>query len=100
MKKMQHDDLNPLDASILKDQRSTYVERRERCPSAHSEFMGWSLVRHEDMATILADPETFSNILRLLAVPNGMDSPAHGRHREALEPNFDQEKRGSQRFLK
>jgi cytochrome P450 len=91
MNEEQHDDWNPLDASILKDQRRAYDEMRERCPVAHSEFMGWSLFRHEDIAIVLADPETYSNASRFLAIPNGMDPPVHGRYRETLAPNFEQE---------
>lgn len=64
---------------------------RERCPVAHSEFMGWSLFRHEDIATVLANSETYSNVSRFLAIPNGMDPPVHGRYREALAAHFDQE---------
>lgn len=89
MSEEQHDDWNPLDASILNDQRRTYDEMRERCPVAYSEFMGWSVFRHEDIAGVLADPETYSNISRFLAIPNGMDALVHGRYREALAPNFD-----------
>lgn len=91
MNEEQQDDWNPRDASILEDQRRAYDEMRERCPVAHSEFMGWSLFRHEDIATVLADPETYSNASRFLAIPNGMDPPVHGRYREALTPNFNQE---------
>jgi len=90
MNEEQHDDWNPLDASILEDQRRAYDEMRERCPVAHSEFMGWSLFRHEDVATVLADPKIYSNASRFLAIPNGMDPPVHGRYREALAANFDQ----------
>lgn len=91
MNEEQHDDWNPRDVSTLGDQRRAYDEMRERCPVAHSEFMGWSLFRHEDIATVLADPETYSNASRFLAIPNGMDPPVHGRYREALTPNFDME---------
>lgn len=84
-----HDDWNPRDASILEEQHRAYDEMRERCPVAHSEFMGWSLFRHEDVAAVLADPATYSNASRFLAIPNGMDPPDHGRYREALAPNFD-----------
>lgn len=89
MKEERHDDWNPLDASVLKDQRRAYDEMRERCPVAHSEFMGWSLFRHEDIAMVLTDPETYSDVSRFLAIPNGMDPPVHGRYREALAHNFD-----------
>lgn len=91
MNEEQQDDWNPRDASILEDQRRAYDEMRERCPVAHSEFMGWSLFRHEDIAAVLADPETYSNASRFVAIPNGMDPPVHGRYREALTPNFNQE---------
>lgn len=87
----RQDDWNPRDASILEDQRRAYDEMRERCPVAHSEFMGWSLFRHKDIATVLADPVTYSNVSRFQAIPNGMDPPAHGRYRAVLTPNFNQE---------
>lgn len=61
---------------------------RRRCPVAYSEFMGWSLFRHEDVVGVLADPRTFSNASRYLAIPNGMDPPEHARHREALAHHF------------
>lgn len=90
MSKERQRDWNPLDESILKDQRRAYDEMRERCPVAHSEFMGWSLFNYEDIVSVLADPETYSNVSRFLAIPNGMDPPVHGRYRKALDPNFDQ----------
>lgn len=85
-----HDDWDPRDASILEDQHRAYDEMRERCPVAHSEFIGWSLFRHADVAAVLADPATYSNVSRFLAIPNGIDPPEHARYREALEPNFEQ----------
>lgn len=85
-----HDDWNPRDASILEDQHRAYDEMRERCPVAHSEFIGWSLFRHADVAAVLADPATYSNVSRFLAIPNGIDPPEHARYREALEPSFNQ----------
>lgn len=90
-KKEPNNDWDPLDTSVLKDQRRAYDEMRERCPVAHSEFMGWSLFRHEDIATVLANPEIYSNASRFLAIPNGMDPPLHGQYRETLTANFDQE---------
>lgn len=89
MNEEQHHDWNPLDASVLKDQRQAYDDMRERCPVAHSEFLGWSLFRHEDVAGVLADPETYSNVSRFVAIPNGMDPPVHGRYRKALDSHFD-----------
>lgn len=91
MDEERRDDWNPRDPSILEDQRGAYDEMRERCPVAHSEFLGWSLFRHEDIVAVLTDPETYSNVSRFPAVPNGMDPPAHGQYRKALVPFFDLE---------
>jgi hypothetical protein len=91
MKKEQHDDWNPKDASILKDQRTAYDEMREKCPVAHSELMGWSLFRHEDITAVLKDPETYSNESRYQAIPNGMDPPKHAKYRKLLDSFFEQE---------
>lgn len=88
MSEARRDDWDPRDTSILADQRREYDQMRERCPVAYSEFMGWSLFRHEDIAGVLADADTYSNASRHLAIPNGMDPPTHGRYRAALEPNF------------
>lgn len=84
----REEDWDPRDASTLKDQRRAYDEMRERCPVAHSAFLGWSLFRHKDIAGVLADSEAFSNASRFLAVPNGMDPPVHGRYHDALAAFF------------
>lgn len=84
-------DWDPRDPAVLDDQRRAYDEMRERCPVAHSEFMGWSLFRHADITRVLDDPMTFSSASRRLAVPSGMDPPAHTRHRDALAPLFSAE---------
>ena len=83
-----HDDWDPRDPSVQGNQRGAYDEMRERCPVAHSEFMGWSLFRHQDVAEVLADPETYSSASRHVAIPNGMDPPVHGQYRDALAPHF------------
>jgi cytochrome P450 len=82
-------DWDPRHPSVLEDQRRAYDEMRERCPVAHSEHLGWSLFRHEDIAAVLSDPTTYSNASRFLAIPNGMDPPVHGRYREALATFFE-----------
>ncbi|CAN5500260.1 cytochrome P450 [soil metagenome] len=84
-------DWDPRDASVLSDQRSAYDEMRERCPVAHSDFLDWSVFRHKDIVSVLADPETYSSASRRRAVPNGMDAPEHTLYRRALEPCFDRE---------
>ena len=89
MSKAQRDDWDPRDASVLEDQRAAYDQMRERCPVAYSEFMSWSIFRHEDIENVLLDPTTYSSASRHVAVPNGMDPPEHTRHRAALGPQFD-----------
>ncbi len=89
MNKDQHDDWNPRDASILNDQRRAYDEMRERCPVAHSAFLGWSLFCHADVTAVLADPQAFSNAARFPVIPNSMDPPIHGPYYEALAQFFD-----------
>lgn len=84
-------DWDPRDASVLRDQRQAYDEMRERCPVAHSDFLDWSVFRHEDIVSVLADPETYSSTSKRRAVPNGMDAPEHTFYRRALEPCFDSE---------
>lgn len=87
----KHEIWDPQDPAILEDQRRAYDDIREKCPVAHSEFMGWSLFRHQDIMTVLADTVTYSNRSQFLAIPNGMDPPVHGQYYKALAPNFDEE---------
>jgi cytochrome P450 len=82
-------DWDPRDDSVLRDQRAAYDDMRQTCPVAHSEFLNWSLFRHEDITHVLANPETYSSMSRHLAVPNGMDPPAHTLYREVLAPSFE-----------
>lgn len=83
---------DPRDPAVLKDQRAAYDEMRGRCPAAHSEFLGWSLFTHDDVKRVVTDPETFSSETRRIAVPNGMDPPAHTAYRAALAPYFTPER--------
>jgi len=84
------DDWNPLDVDTLKDQRKTCDSMREQCPVAHSSFLGWSVFRHEDVSAILADPDTFINVSKFPAIPNGMNPPEHTVWYSALAPFFNQ----------
>lgn len=82
-------DWDPKSDAVLRDQGAAYDDMRRRCPVAHSEALGWSLFRHEDVSRVLLDHETFSNVVsERRSVPNGMDPPEHGAYREALEPYF------------
>ncbi|WP_305909455.1 cytochrome P450 [Methylomarinum sp. Ch1-1] len=82
-------DWDPRSEDVLRDQRMAYDQMREHCPVAHSELMGWSLFRHEDITRALHDHETFSNaVSEHLSVPNGMDPPEHTIYRRLIETYF------------
>jgi cytochrome P450 len=85
-------DWNPRDPSVLDSQLRAYDEMRERCPVAHSDFLGWSVFRHQDVASILTDPETFSSETKRHAIPAGMDPPEHTAYREMVERYFVDER--------
>ena len=83
-------DWNPTSDEVLRDQRAAYDALRERCPVAWSDFLGWSLFRHQDVARVLNDPATFSNVVSThLSVPNGMDAPEHTGYRRIIEAYFE-----------
>ncbi|HET8777758.1 MAG TPA: cytochrome P450 [Candidatus Limnocylindria bacterium] len=84
------DDWDPRDPSVLVDQRAAYDRMRETCPVAYSEFMGWSLFRHQDVVDVLEDPATYRSQSKHPAIPSGMDPPEHARYRAALAPHFDE----------
>jgi cytochrome P450 len=84
-------DWDPRDAAVLRDQRSAYDAMRERCPVAYSDFLDWSLFRHQDIQGVLTDPTTYSSASTHRAIPNGMDPPDHTRYRRILESDFQPE---------
>ena len=89
MNSQPHPDWDPKSREVLRDQRAAYDEMRRRCPVAYSEFMGWSLFRHEDVMRVLLDPKTFSSaVSQHLSVPGGMDQPEHTAYRRIIEPYF------------
>jgi len=86
-------DWDPRSEKFLRDQRMTYDRMRECCPVAYSEFLGWSLFRHEDVTRVLQEHETFSNsVSKHRSVPNGMDPPEHTAYRRIIEPYFAAER--------
>ena len=88
-KKRPLPDWDPRSPEVLRDPRAAYDEMRRRCPVAYSEFMGWSLFRHEDVTRVLLDPETFSSaVSQHLSVPGGMDPPEHTAYRRIIESYF------------
>jgi len=92
MNDMLKADWNPQSDAVLRDQLASYDEMRERCPVAHSDFLGWSLFRHEDLVRVLNDPDVFSSVASAhLSVPNGMDPPEHTEYRRLIERYFGAE---------
>jgi len=84
---------DPRSEAVLQDQIAAYDEMRRRCPVAHSEYLNWSLFRHEDVMRALHDPATFSNAVSShLAVPSGMDPPQHTVYRRIIDPYFSDER--------
>ena len=92
MRNSRTHDWDPRAPSVLQDQSAAYDELRSKCPVAHSDFLHWSLFRHQDVVRVIEDHETFSNVTSThLSVPNGMDPPEHTEYRRAIEPCFDGE---------
>lgn len=86
-------DWDPRAPEVLADQIGAYDRLRQRCPVAHSDYLGWSLLRHEDVVDAAHDPATFSNVVsRRLTVPNGMDPPEHTAHRAINDRYFTAER--------
>lgn len=85
-------DWDPRSDAVLSNQTGSYDDMRRHCPVAHSDYFGWSLFRHEDVARALNDHGTFSNVVSThISVPNGMDPPDHTRYRQLIEPYFGPE---------
>lgn len=85
-------DWNPSAPEVLADQRHACDAMRELCPVAHSDAMDWSLFRHADVCTVLADPDTYSNSSRHHAIPNALNGREHALARKALAPLFSAER--------
>ncbi|OJU89055.1 MAG: cytochrome [Shinella sp. 65-6] len=86
-------DWDPRSPEVLADQIAAYDRMRQTCPVAYSDYLGWSVFRHEDVLRILGDHETFSNVVsRHPSVPNGMDPPDHTLYRRMIEPYFAPER--------
>jgi cytochrome P450 len=89
MSAAQRPDWDPRSTVVLGDQIAAYDDMRRRCPVAHSDYLQWSLFRHDDVMRVLNDHDTFSSVAsRHLSVPNGMDPPEHTRYRSVIEPYF------------
>ena len=82
-------DWEPRSPAVLQNYGAVCDQMRLECPVAFSEYLGWSLFRHEDICRVLKDTATFSNVVSAhLTVPNGMDPPLHTKYRRIIEPYF------------
>ncbi len=89
---VETDDWDPRSPEVLGNQIAAYDDMRLRCPVAHSEYLGWSVFRHEDVVAVVTDHETFSSeVSNHPAVPNGFDPPRHGPYRELVNHYFTAE---------
>jgi cytochrome P450 len=89
----RNQDWDPRSDAVLRDQCAAYDEMRRRCPVAYSDFLGWSLFRHEDVLRVVEDHQTFSNVVSThRSVPNGTDPPEHTDYRSATDPYFAPER--------
>lgn len=87
------EDWDPRAGEVLADQVAAYDALRDRCPVAHSQRLGWSLLRHADALAALQDPEAFSSRVSVhVAVPNGMDGAQHAAYRAVVDPCFTPER--------
>lgn len=86
-------DWDPRSDAVLSDQIKAYDAMRQCCPIAYSDYLGWSLFRHEDVVRALDDHHTFSSVVsRHLSVPSGMDPPQHTVYRRLIERHFAPER--------
>lgn len=86
-------DWDPRAPEVLADQLAAYDAMRGRCPVAHSDYLGWTLFRHDDVVAAALDHDTFSNVVSTrVSVPNGMDPPEHTAHRRINERYFTAER--------
>lgn len=86
----QSPEWDPRSEAVLANQIKAYDAMRGRCPVAYSDYLGWSLFRHEDVVRVLGDHATFSSVVSShLSVPSGMDPPEHTAYRRLIERHFD-----------
>jgi hypothetical protein len=86
-------DWDPRSDTILSNPIKAYDAMRRRCPVAYSDYLGWSLFRHEDVVRALADHHTFSSVVSSHpSVPSGMDPPRHTAYRRLIERHFEPER--------
>ncbi|HET8745100.1 MAG TPA: cytochrome P450 [Ramlibacter sp.] len=86
-------DWDPRDPAVLQDPLRAYDTLRGRCPVAYSDYLRWSLFRHDDVLRVVLDAEGFGNAVSAhVSIPNGMDPPEHTPWRALIEPYFAPER--------
>ncbi len=87
-------DWNPHAPEVQADQVAAYDQMRQRCPVAHDPLLGYTIFRHQDIQTILHDPQSYSNRVseRHIAVPSGMDAPEHTAFRKINDKYYTPER--------
>lgn len=84
---------DPRAPEVLDDQIKAYDTMRRHCPIAYSDYLLWSLFRHEDVLQALVDHDTFSNTAsHHLSIPNAMDPPEHTSFRRIIDRYFTDER--------
>jgi cytochrome P450 len=87
-------DWDPLSPDVLEHQQEANDRMRAQCPVAYSDFLGWSIFRHDDIVSVMRNPETFSNdvptglLKRDKSIPLNLDPPEHTSYRQLLSPYF------------
>lgn len=90
--KTRSDDWDPRAESVLANPLESYDSMRAQCPVAYSEYLQWSLFRHDDIMRVLQDHQAFSSAVSAhVSVPNSMDPPEHTHYRDIIEPYFSPE---------
>ena len=80
---------NPRSRQALENPVETYDAMRAQCPVAHSDHLGYSVFRHQDVTDILLNHTTYSSrVSRHVSVPNSMDPPEHTAYREIIDRYF------------
>ncbi len=90
-------DWDPLGPEVLENQQLAHDDMRDRCPVAWSEFLGWSLFKHEDVIAAARNPARFSNRVptsptaapgSVPSIPLQLDPPEHAPYKRFLISYF------------
>ncbi len=83
--KTRSDDWDPGAESVLANPLESYDSMRAQCSVAYSEYLQWSLFRHDDIMRVLQDHQAFSSAVSAhVSVPNSMDPPEHTHYRDII----------------